>query len=96
VIENDSKQQQKSNFEKLQEKRAEQIADLETQIVEPRNWAHMGEISASQRPADSLVESHLEFDFVSRLPPPVTEDTTINLESIIKARSTLCAGCGEV
>jgi U3 small nucleolar RNA-associated protein MPP10 len=75
-----------SSFAKRQAKMQERIAELEQKIVKPRDWDMMGEVSAAQRPAESLLEQGLEFDFVSRMPPATTPESTESLETLIKRR----------
>ena len=41
---------------------AEKIKKLEDANVAPKNWTLMGEANAFNRPINSLLETHLEFD----------------------------------
>lgn len=45
-----------------------------------------GEVSASKRPSNSLLETDLDFQMAQRLPEPITEETTMQLEDLIKKR----------
>ncbi|XP_078541045.1 U3 small nucleolar ribonucleoprotein MPP10 [Lissotriton helveticus] len=76
----------KSSFEKRQEKMAEKINDLEKDLLNEKSWQLRGEVTAQKRPENSLLEETLLFDHASRAAPVVTEETTLQLEDIIKQR----------
>uniref|UniRef100_F1MQV1 U3 small nucleolar ribonucleoprotein protein MPP10 n=1 Tax=Bos taurus TaxID=9913 RepID=F1MQV1_BOVIN len=83
----------KSSFEKRQEKMNEKIASLEKELLEKKPWQLQGEVTAQKRPENSLLEETLHFDHAVRmvhvlypLAPVITEETTLQLEDIIKQR----------
>ncbi|XP_029431640.1 U3 small nucleolar ribonucleoprotein protein MPP10 [Rhinatrema bivittatum] len=76
----------KSSFEKRQEKMTEKIKALEKEILEEKSWQLSGEVMAQKRPENSLLEETLLFDHASRTAPVITEETTVQLEDIIKQR----------
>ncbi|XP_032956266.1 U3 small nucleolar ribonucleoprotein protein MPP10 isoform X2 [Rhinolophus ferrumequinum] len=76
----------KSSFEKRQEKMNEKIASLEKELLEKKPWQLQGEVTAQKRPENSLLEETLYFDHAVRLAPVITEETTLQLEDIIKQR----------
>ncbi|XP_059534361.1 U3 small nucleolar ribonucleoprotein protein MPP10 [Myotis daubentonii] len=76
----------KSSFEKRQEKMNEKIASLEKELLEKRPWQLQGEVTAQKRPENSLLEETLHFDHAVRMAPVITEETTLQLEDIIKQR----------
>lgn len=76
----------KSSFEKRQEKMNEKIASLEKELLEKKPWQLQGEVTAQKRPENSLLEETLLFDHAVRLAPVITEETTLQLEDIIKQR----------
>lgn len=76
----------KSSFEKRQEKMNEKIALLEKELLEKKPWQLQGEVTAQKRPENSLLEETLHFDHAVRLAPVITEETTLQLEDIIKQR----------
>uniref|UniRef100_F6VJQ2 U3 small nucleolar ribonucleoprotein protein MPP10 n=1 Tax=Macaca mulatta TaxID=9544 RepID=F6VJQ2_MACMU len=76
----------KSSFEKRQEKMNEKIASLEKELLEKKPWQLQGEVTAQKRPENSLLEETLHFDHAVRMAPVITEETTLQLEDIIKQR----------
>lgn len=64
----------------------EQIAELESENVGPKDWVLMGEASSRSRPQNSVLEEDLEFERAMKAVPVVTEDTVRSLEERIKAR----------
>lgn len=75
-----------SRFQREQAKLAKQIAVLEQRNVAKRSWELMGEARASDRPADSLVDAHLEFEMADKHPELITETVTANLEDLVRQR----------
>lgn len=75
-----------SNHEKRQRELAAQIADLEQEIVGPKDWTLMGEASARARPENSLLEENLDFEHVAKSVPVITDETVQTLEELIKRR----------
>uniref|UniRef100_A0A2K6EQC4 U3 small nucleolar ribonucleoprotein protein MPP10 n=1 Tax=Propithecus coquereli TaxID=379532 RepID=A0A2K6EQC4_PROCO len=76
----------KFSFEKRQEKMNEKIASLEKELLEKKPWQLQGEVTAQNRPENSLLEETLHFDHAVRMAPVITEETTLQLEDIIKQR----------
>uniref|UniRef100_A0A672ZTI0 U3 small nucleolar ribonucleoprotein protein MPP10 n=1 Tax=Sphaeramia orbicularis TaxID=375764 RepID=A0A672ZTI0_9TELE len=80
------KSESKSSFEKRQEKMSEKIDQLEKAALEEKPWQLLGEVTAQTRPENSMLEEDVEFDQASRMAPAITEETTLQLEDIIKQR----------
>ncbi|KAA8595732.1 hypothetical protein FQN60_011023 [Etheostoma spectabile] len=77
-----AKSKSKSSFEKRQEK----IDELEKAALAEKPWQLSGEVTAQTRPENSMLEEHVEFEQTSRMAPSITEETTLQLEDIIKQR----------
>ncbi|XP_026072493.1 U3 small nucleolar ribonucleoprotein protein MPP10-like [Carassius auratus] len=80
------KPESKSSFEKRQEKMAQKIEELENTALSEKPWQLTGEVSAQTRPENSMLEEDIAFDQASRMAPAITEETTLQLEDIIKQR----------
>ncbi|OXB55447.1 hypothetical protein ASZ78_009204 [Callipepla squamata] len=76
----------KSSFEKRQEKMNEKIKSLEEELLEEKPWQLKGEVTGHKRPENSLLEETVLFDHAIRMAPVITEETTFQLEDIIKQR----------
>ncbi|CAL8247012.1 unnamed protein product [Lota lota] len=76
----------KSSFEKRQQKMAEKIRELEKVALSDKPWQLAGEATAQTRPENSILAENVDFDQTSRRAPAITEETTLQLEDIIKQR----------
>ncbi|NWY69442.1 MPP10 protein, partial [Erithacus rubecula] len=76
----------KSSFEKRQEKMSKKIKSLEEALLEEKPWQLKGEVTGHKRPENSLLEETVLFDHAVRMAPVITEETTFQLEDIIKKR----------
>ncbi|GLD67602.1 U3 small nucleolar ribonucleoprotein protein MPP10, partial [Lates japonicus] len=81
-----AKSEAKSSFEKRQEKMSQKIEELEKAALTEKPWQLSGEVTAQSRPENSMLEEDVEFEQVSRMAPATTEETTLQLEDIIKQR----------
>ncbi|KAL7405793.1 hypothetical protein ABVT39_007270 [Epinephelus coioides] len=81
-----AKSESKSSFEKRQEKMSEKIEELEKAALAAKPWQLSGEVTAQTRPENSMLEEDVDFEQTSRMAPSVTEETTLQLEDIIKQR----------
>ncbi|CAM8878193.1 unnamed protein product [Rhodiola kirilowii] len=80
------KKEKLSTFQKEELKRQAQIAQQEKSMLEPKTWAHRGEVTAAQRPKNSALEVDLDFERNVRPAPIITEEVTLSLEDMIKKR----------
>ncbi|XP_054498072.2 U3 small nucleolar ribonucleoprotein MPP10 [Agelaius phoeniceus] len=76
----------KSSFEKRQEKMSKKIKSLEESLLEEKPWQLKGEVTGQKRPENSLLEETVLFDHAVRMAPVITEETTFQLEDLIKQR----------
>ncbi|XP_028258421.1 U3 small nucleolar ribonucleoprotein MPP10 [Parambassis ranga] len=81
-----SNSETKSSFEKRQEKMSKKIEELEKAALTEKPWQLSGEATAQTRPENSMLEEDLDFEQTSRMAPAITEETTLQLEDIIKQR----------
>ncbi|NXD83469.1 MPP10 protein, partial [Halcyon senegalensis] len=78
--------EKKSSFEKRQEKMSKKIKTLEEELLEEKPWQLKGEVTGQKRPENSLLEETVLFDYAVRMAPVITEETTFQLEDLIKQR----------
>jgi U3 small nucleolar RNA-associated protein MPP10 len=67
-------------------KMIKKIELMEDQMAGGRSWQMGGEVQSKQRPLNSLLAEHLDFNLGVKLPPTISKDVTTNLESQIKQR----------
>ncbi|OMJ22661.1 U3 small nucleolar RNA-associated protein MPP10 [Smittium culicis] len=76
----------KSTFEIYQQKLNSQISQLEKDAVTKKDWVMTGEVTSRLRPIDSLLGEHLDYDYVQKPVPIITQQVTESLEELIKRR----------
>ena len=77
----------KSSFEIRTSKLQKQIKKLEALAVNgDKPWQMTGEVDATTRPENSLLQEHLEYENVAKRAPIVTEEVSRRLEDIIVQR----------
>ncbi|KAL1891556.1 U3 snoRNP protein [Ceratocystis pirilliformis] len=76
----------RSAHERKQYKLAEEIRKLEAAAVEKRQWTLSGEAAAVDRPANSLLEEDLDFEYAGKPVPMITPEVTEGIEDMIKRR----------
>lgn len=83
---NDHSNRPQSAFERQQAKLRRTISALEAENIAEKDWALRGEVRATQRPSDSLLQEDLEFEHVAKMAPTVTAEVTESIEELIKRR----------
>ena len=84
--ESSDKKNTKSQFEKQQEKLKKAISELEEENISEKPWMLRGEVTAKNRPMNSLLEHDLDFEHATRTAPVITEEITESIEAIIRQR----------
>ncbi|CAK5214813.1 unnamed protein product [Aphanomyces euteiches] len=64
----------------------QQIESLEEEALGEKPWVLKGEVKASARPENSLLEATLEYDRPTKVAPIITVEVTQELEEVIKQR----------
>ncbi|XP_074649601.1 U3 small nucleolar ribonucleoprotein MPP10-like isoform X2 [Tubulanus polymorphus] len=84
--EEDNDASQKSSFEKRQERLQKRIREMEDVALMEKPWQLSGEVTGGKRPENSLLQENVQFDQTARPAPVITEETTKQLEDLIKQR----------
>ena len=64
----------------------DQMDKIEGEMIASKNWTMKGEITARERPVNSLLEEHLDFDVGTKMIPKITKKYNNNIEDMIKSR----------
>lgn len=75
-----------SKHELEQREIMKEIERLEAENVANKAWAVRGEVKAQDRPADSLMDTELDFERNSKPVPVITQDVTDSIEDVIRNR----------
>ena len=78
--------EEKSAYQKQQDRLAAQIEEFEDENIQDKHWTLRGEATAKARPVNSLLEEDLEFEHANKPVPVITEESTNTLEDMIKKR----------
>ncbi|KAJ5176441.1 uncharacterized protein N7482_002318 [Penicillium canariense] len=76
----------RSTHEKQRARIADEIRRLEAANVAKKEWMLVGEARAVERPVNSLIEEDLDFERVGKPVPVVTNETTEDIEELVKRR----------
>ncbi|KAJ5635428.1 uncharacterized protein N7484_008741 [Penicillium longicatenatum] len=86
IDESGDAQAPKSTHEKQRARIADEIRRLEAANVAKKEWMLAGEARAVERPVNSLIEEDLDFERVGKPVPVVTNETTEDIEELVKRR----------
>lgn len=64
----------------------DKINAIEDEMMNPKSWQMLGEARAGERPTNSLVDCHLDFNTATKAPTVITKETTTAIETLIKQR----------
>jgi U3 small nucleolar RNA-associated protein MPP10 len=64
----------------------DKVDALEHANVEAKPWQLRGEVKASERPLNSLLEEHIDFEAAARPAPAITQEVTASIDEVIKGR----------
>lgn len=64
----------------------DKIEKIEDQMMDQKKWQMQGEIMCKDRDHNGLLEEYLDFDTATKLPPQITQETTNQIEALIKQR----------
>lgn len=84
--ENKKQEAKESKHQKKSKQLLDKIKELEDVAIEPKHWTLAGEVQSKERPENSLLEVPVEFSHATKIAPVITQETTDNIESMIKAR----------
>ncbi|KAJ5474805.1 U3 small nucleolar ribonucleoprotein complexsubunit Mpp10p [Penicillium sp. IBT 31633x] len=76
----------RSTHEKQRARIADEIRRLEAANVAKKEWMYTGEARAVERPVNSLIEEDLDFERIGKPVPVVTNETTEDIEELVKRR----------
>jgi U3 small nucleolar RNA-associated protein MPP10 len=75
-------------YQKQKRKMAEDIKNIEADLMGKKSWELRGELSAKDRPENSLLEISTEIERASKPAPVVTQEHTSSIEDMIIKRIT--------
>lgn len=75
-----------SNFQRNQATIRQKISELEAENLGKKQFLLRGEVTGDKRPENSLLENNLDYDFVTKPAPLISEEITDKIEQIIKQR----------
>merc|ERR1719186_58481 len=76
----------KSSHELKEERLQKKISRLEEVAIGPKPWQMTGEVAATERQANSMLEEHLDYDTIAKNAPIMADEVAKKLEDIILQR----------
>ena len=86
IVENLRKQADEAEKGFVNNDLVKKIEQIEDEMMNPKEWQLTGEATAGERPQNSLLNVHLDFNAATKLPPTITKETTNRIEDLIKQR----------
>lgn len=86
VVENLRHQADKPDKNFINSDLVNKIEQIEDEMMNPKSWQMIGEATNKERPVNSLLDVHLDFNSATKLPPTITKEVTIKIEELIKQR----------
>ena len=77
---------QKNDEDYINADLVKKIEQIEDEMMNPKPWQMTGEATGKERPMNSLLDVHLDFNAATKLPPTITKEVTIKIEELIKQR----------
>lgn len=65
---------------------SDKINKIEDDMMDKKKWQLKGEVQCKDRNYNSLLEEHVDFDTATKAPPQITQETTNEIEAMIKQR----------
>jgi U3 small nucleolar RNA-associated protein MPP10 len=65
---------------------SDKITKIENDMMDKNKWQLKGEVQCKDRNYNSLLEEHVDFDTATKAPPQITQETTNEIEAMIKQR----------
>lgn len=62
------------------------IDKIEDEMMDKKKWQLLGEVQSKDRNYNSLLEEYVDFDTATKAPPEITQETTNEIEAMIKQR----------
>ena len=62
------------------------IEKIEDEMMDEKKWTMKGEVVCADRNYNSLIEEYVDFDTATKAPPQITQETTNEIEAMIKQR----------
>ncbi|CAD5221988.1 unnamed protein product [Bursaphelenchus xylophilus] len=85
-VQSDEEEEELSRFKIEQKNLKKVVKELEEENLAPRPWELSGEVKASQRDQDGLLEKYVEVDYKAKTAPVIDEDVNVRIEAIVKQR----------
>ena len=62
----------------------DKLDKIENDMMNTNKWQMKGEVQCKDRDYNTLLETHVDFDTATKAPPQITQETTNQIEDMIK------------